>query len=100
MARYNEMERKLFYGSMPAGGVITLISGLWLWCGYGFNGGWLPAKVALVAILVVYHIYCGKLMLDFKHDRNRRGHVFYRWLNEFPTVLLLAIIVLVVVKPF
>jgi putative membrane protein len=49
---------------------------------------------------VVYHVYCAKLMLDFRHDRNRHGHVFYRWLNEFPTVLLLAIIILVVVKPF
>ena len=67
---------------------------------FGFGALKLHAKVTLVAILVVYHLYCGKLMFDFKHDRNRYSHVFYRWLNEFPTVLLLAIIILVVVKPF
>jgi len=100
IARFKVMERKLFYGIMTPGAVLTLVSGVWLWFGYGFSGGWLHAKVALVAILVAYHAYCGKLMLDFKHDRNRYGHVFYRWLNEFPTVLLLAIVILVVVKPF
>ena len=100
IARFKVMERKLFYGIMTPGAVLTLVSGVWLWFGYGFGGGWLHAKVALVAILVVYHVYCGKLMLDFKHDRNRYGHVFYRWLNEFPTVLLLVIVILVVVKPF
>jgi protoporphyrinogen IX oxidase len=98
--RFKVMERKLFYGIMTPGGVLTVISGLWLWLGYGFSGGWLHTKVTLVAVLVVYHAYCGKLMIAFRDDRNRYGHVFYRWLNEFPTILLLAIIVLVVVKPF
>jgi putative membrane protein len=60
----------------------------------------LHAKLALVVVLILYHIYCGKLMIDFKHDRNRHGHVFYRWLNELPAVLLIAIVILVVVKPF
>ncbi|MDB5811318.1 MAG: hypothetical protein JWN94_3440 [Betaproteobacteria bacterium] len=100
IARFKVMERKLFYGIMTPGGILTVISGLWLWLGYGYNGGWLHAKIALVALLIVYHAYCGKLMLDFKHDGNRHGHVFYRWLNELPTVLLLAIVILVVVKPF
>jgi putative membrane protein len=98
--RFKIMERKLFYGIMTPGGMLTLITGVWLWLGYGFAGGWLHAKLALVAVLVVYHIFCGKLMLDFKHDRNRHGHVYYRWLNEFPTVLLVAIVILVVAKPF
>ena len=98
--RFKVMERKLFYGIMTPGAVLTLASGVWLWLGYGVSGGWLHAKVALVAVLIVYHAYCGKLMIAFKHDRNRHDHVFYRWLNEFPTVLLIAIIVLVVVKPF
>jgi putative membrane protein len=58
-------------------------------------------KLALVAILVAQHIYLGKLMIDFKHDRNRHGHVFYRWLNEIPTLpALIGIVILVVVKPF
>ena len=100
LERFKVMERKLFYGIMTPGGVLTLLSGVSLWLGYGFNGGWLHAKLGLVAVLIAYHVYCGKLMLDFKHDRNRHGHVFYRWLNEFPTVLLVAVIILVVVKPF
>ena len=98
--RFKVMERKLYYGIMTPGAVLTLVSGVWLWLGYGFSGGWLHAKLVLVAVLVAYHVYCGKLMFDFKHDRNRHGHVFYRWLNEFPTVLLIAAVVLVVVKPF
>jgi putative membrane protein len=98
--RFKVMERKLFYGIMTPGGVLTIISGTWLWLGYGFNGGWLHAKLALVAVLIAYHVYCGKLMIAFRHDRNRHCHVYYRWLNEFPTVLLVAIIILVVVKPF
>jgi protoporphyrinogen IX oxidase len=100
IARFKIMERKLFYGIMTPGGVLTVITGVWLWLGYGFHGGWLQAKLALVAILIAYHLYCGRLLLDFKHDRNRRSHVFYRWVNELPTVLLVAIVVLVVVKPF
>ena len=100
LERFKVMERKLFYGIMTPGGVLTLASGVWLWLAYGFSGGWLHAKLGLVAVLIAYHVYCGKLMLDFKHDRNRHGHVFYRWLNEFPTVLLVAVIILVVVKPF
>ena len=100
MARFKVMERKLFFGIMTPGGVLTLASGAWLWLGYGISGGWLHAKLALVAVLVVYHLYCGKLMIAFRHDRNRHGHVFYRWLNELPVVLLIAIVILVVVKPF
>jgi len=94
------MERKLFFGIMTPGAVLTLLSGVWLWLGYGFHGGWLVAKLALVAVLVAYHVYCGKLMLDFKRDRNRHSHVFYRWLNEFPVVLLVAIVLLVELQPF
>ena len=98
--RFKIMERKLFYGIMTPGAVLTIISGVWLWLAYGFHGGWLHAKVALVAVLIVYHVYCGKLMMAFRRDANRHGHVYYRWLNEFPTVLLFAIVILVVVKPF
>ncbi len=98
--RFKIMERKLFYGIMTPGAVLTIAFGLWLMMGYGFKGGWLHAKLALVALLVGYHIYCGKLLLDFKHDRNRHGHVYYRWLNEAPVLVLVAIVILVVVKPF
>ena len=98
--RFKIMERKLFVGIMTPGALLTIVSGLWLWLGYGFYGGWLYAKMALVAVLVVYHIYCGKLMNDFRQDRNRHGHVFYRWLNELPVVVLIAIILLVELQPF
>ena len=98
--RFKVMERKLFVGIMTPGALLTIVSGLWLWLGYGFYGGWLYAKMALVAVLVVYHIYCGKLMNDFRQDRNRHGHVFYRWLNEFPVVVLIAVILLVELQPF
>jgi putative membrane protein len=98
--RFKIMERKLFYGIMTPGGIITVVLGLWLWFGYGFTGGWIHAKTALVAILIAYHVWCGKLMLDFKHNRNTRSHVFYRWFNEFPVLILIAVIILVVVKPF
>ncbi len=98
--RFKIMERKLFFGIMTPGAILTIGFGLWLWLGYGLYGGWLHAKLSLVAVLVVYHIYCGKLLFDFRHDRNRHGHVFYRWLNELPVVLLIAIVLLVELQPF
>ena len=98
--RFKIMERKLFFGIMTPGAVLTIVFGLWLWLGYGFYGGWLHAKMALVIILVVYHVYCGKLMVDFRRDGNRHGHLFYRWLNELPVILLIAIILLVELQPF
>ncbi len=97
--RFKIMERKLFYGIMTPGAVLTIASGLGLWLGYDFEGGWLHAKLALVLGLVLYHVYCGKLLADFKRNRNRHGHVFYRWLNELPVIALIAIVLLVVVKP-
>jgi protoporphyrinogen IX oxidase len=99
-ARFKVMERKLYYGIMTPGGVLTLVFGLWLWLGYGFNGGWLHAKLTLVAVLIAYHLWCGRLLADFKHDRNTRSHVWYRWFNEVPTVILITVVILTVVKPF
>ncbi|MBS0335898.1 MAG: protoporphyrinogen oxidase HemJ [Proteobacteria bacterium] len=98
--RFKVMERKLYYGIMAPGAVLTIVFGLWLWLGYGFSGGWLHAKLALVAVLVGYHLWCGKLLADFKHDRNAKGHVWFRWFNEFPVLILFAVVILVVVKPF
>jgi putative membrane protein len=97
--RFKIMERKLFYGIMTPGGVLTAIFGLWMWLGYGVTGGWMHIKFTLVLLLIAYHIYCGKLLNDFKTDRNTRSHVFYRWFNEFPVLLMIAIIILVIVKP-
>lgn len=98
--RFKVMERKLYYGIMAPGAVLTIVSGLWLWLGYGFSGGWLHAKLALVAVLVAYRLWCGKLLIDFKHDRNGKSHVWFRWFNEFPVLVLFAVVILVVVKPF
>ena len=102
--RFKVMERKLFYGIMTPGGILTIVFGLIMLFGYAWqaysNMLWLHIKLALVLILVVYHIYCGKLLKDFKHDRNTKSHVFFRWFNEFPVLLLIAIIILVIVRPF
>jgi protoporphyrinogen IX oxidase len=97
--RFKIMERKLFYGIMTPGGVLTAIFGLWLWIGYGVTGGWMHIKFTLVLFLIAYHVYCGKLLHDFKNDRNTRSHVFYRWFNEVPVLLMIAIIILVIVEP-
>lgn len=97
--RFKVMERKLFYGIMTPGAVLTIVSGFWLWLGFGISGGWLHTKLLLVFLLIVYHLYCGKLLSNFKQDRNQHSHVYYRWFNEIPVVLLIAIVILVVVKP-
>jgi len=99
--RFKLMERKLYFGIMTPGAVLTIVFGLWLWLGYGIAGGWLYAKLALVAILVAHHVWLGKLLLDFRHDRNRHGDLFYRWINEIPALpVLLGAVLLVVFKPF
>lgn len=99
--RFKVMEHKLYYGIMTPGAVLTLGFGLWLWLAWFPDaGGWLHAKLALVAILIGYHLWCGKLVADFKHDRNRHGHVWYRWFNEFPVLILFGVVILAVVKPF
>jgi protoporphyrinogen IX oxidase len=97
--RFKVMERKLFYGIMTPSAVLTVLFGLWLWLGYGISGGWLHAKLVLVAMLIAYHLYCGKLLAEFKYDRNRHGHVYYRWFNEIPVIILFVVVILVVVKP-
>jgi putative membrane protein len=101
--RFKIMERKLYYGIMTPCMALTLILGTWLMVGYriGLGQGWMHAKLLLVAIMIAQHFYLGNLMRDFKHDRNTKSHVFYRWLNEIPTLpALIGIVILVVVKPF
>ncbi len=98
--RFKVMERKLYRGIMTPAMVLAIASGLWLWLGYGFAGVWIQLKVALVALLVAYHFWLRVLLGAFARDANRHGHVFYRWVNELPTALFVAIVILVVVKPF
>ena len=81
--------------------VLTLAFGLWLWLGYGITGGWLGLKLALVAVFVAHQLWLGKLMGDFRQDRNRHGHVYYRWINEIPAApIFFMVVILVVLKPF
>src|SRR5206468_6574026 len=99
--RFKTMERKLYRGIMTPGAILTIAFGLWLWLGYGITGGWLYAKLALVALLIAFHVYPGALLRAFEHGHNRHGRVFYRWLHENPAVpILVAIVFLVVMKPF
>jgi len=96
-SRLKIMERKLYFFIAPWA-ILTILTGLWLWLGYGFSGTWLSIKIILVVLLIVYHIVCGFFLVDFREDRNRRSDVFYRWFNELPVFLLLGIIFLVVTK--
>jgi len=93
------MARKLFRFMTPLG-VLAVVLGLWLWFGFGFAGGWLHAKTLLVVLLVVYHAYCGVLLGRFARNENRYSHIWYRWFNEVPVVILTAVVFLVVLKPF
>lgn len=97
--RLKLMERKLYRFMAPLA-VLALLLGIWLWLGYGFGGGWLHAKLALVAGLVGYHLYCGHLVKVFAQDSNTRSHRFYRFFNEIPVLILTVVTILVVVKPF
>ncbi len=98
-SRFKIMERKLFYGIMTPGGILTLVSGTWLWLGYGFSGHWLRAKLVLVLLLVAYHIWCLIALRKFRDGGNTRSHKYYRVMNELPVFILVGIILLVVLKP-
>lgn len=95
------MANKLFRFMTPLG-VLAVVSGLWLWLGYGIgNGmGWVHAKSLVVILIIAYHIMCRNRLEEFRHGHNRHSHVWYRWFNEAPVVLLLIAVILVVVKPF
>jgi putative membrane protein len=99
LARLTLMEHKLYKFMLPLA-ILALVFGLWLWLGYGITGAWLQAKLVLVAGLVAYHFYCGKLMRDFQAGKNTRSHIWYRWFNEIPVLILFFIVILAVVKPF
>ena len=99
LARLMLMEQKLHRFMMPLA-ILALLFGVWLWLGYHISGAWLHAKLLLVAGLVAYHLYCGKLIRDFAAGKNTHSHVWYRWFNEIPVLILLFVVILVVVKPF
>ncbi len=102
--RFKVMERKLYRGIMTPAAVIAVLLGLWLlaasWDTFA-RAGWLHLKVALVILLIGYHLYCGRLIRAFARDQNQKSDRFFRWFNDAPPLLLLGgIVALVVVKPF
>ena len=102
--RFKVMERKLYRGIMTPSAVLTLILGVWLLSYYSLaqlaTMNWLHLKLVLVLFLLGYHVYCGRLLRQFKNDKNIHTHIFYRWFNELPVFILFAVVILVVVKPF
>ena len=103
-AQFKLMEYKLYnYIMMPAMGV-TLFSGMFLLIGYMMQSSstllWLWLKLFLVLLLILFHFFCGYCVQVFANDENRHSHKFYRVLNEIPTLLLIAIVFLAVLKPF
>lgn len=93
------MAHKLYRFMQPLM-MLALAFGLWLWLVYGIGGGWLHAKLALVIALIGYHHYCGRLLKQFRTQQNRRSHVWFRWFNEVPVLILTVVVILVTVKPF
>ena len=102
--RFKIMERKLYRGIMTPSAVLTVIFGGWMLSFYPSEQiaamHWLHAKLTLIAVLLAYHFYCGRLLKQFKEDANKHSHIFYRWFNEAPVFVLIAVVILVVVKPF
>ena len=101
--RFKIMERKLYRGIMWPSMVLTIVLGAAMIMNapdYYLKQGWLHAKLALVTLLIVYHFFCGYYREQFANDNNQKSHVFYRVFNELPVLLLIAVVILVVVKPF
>lgn len=101
--RFKIMERKLYRGIMMPSAILATLFGLWLFhfgLSYYSKVGWMHSKLGLVVLLWLYHFYCGHLVKVFREDKNHRSHVYYRWFNEVPVVLLVLIVILAVVKPF
>jgi putative membrane protein len=101
--RFLVMERKLF-AIMTIGAIVTAVFGVWMLADYAWmawkSSFWLTGKLVLVGALVAFHLYCLKIMREFRAGTASHSHVFYRWINEIPALLLVAIVLLAVVKPF
>lgn len=81
---------------------LALGLGLWLWLGLGIGmaSGWMHIKLGLIVLLLAYHFWCGRILKDFQGGRSQRSHIWFRWFNEGPVLILVAVVALVVVKPF
>jgi len=103
IARFKIMERRLFWGITTPGAILTTFFGVWMLWAYAWqqnrHAKWLFAKLALVIVLIGYHAWCGYLVREFARDRNPHSQRWYRVFNEIPTLLLIAIVVLVIVRP-
>jgi putative membrane protein len=98
---FKVMERRLLRAIINPAMIATWVLGLWLaWQGFGFSGGWLHAKIAFVLILSGVHGYLSASVRRFAEDRNEKPSRHWRIVNEVPTVLMIVIVVLVIVKPF
>ena len=98
---FKVMERRLLRGIINPAMVASWIFGLWLaWVGFGFSGGWLHAKLTAVLILSGVHGYLSGAVRKFDEDRNTKTARHWRIVNEVPTVLMIVIVILVIVKPF
>lgn len=101
--RFKIMERKLYYGIATPGAILTILFGIWI---ISFNPQnymhmfWLHLKLGLIFLLIVFHIYLGLLLYDFKKNRNKHSHTFYRIMNEIPVIFLIVIVIFAIVKPF
>ena len=102
--RFKIMERKLYRGIMTPSAIVALVLGIWLMSYYTLEQlksmHWLHAKLTLVVLLFAYHGMCGRMLKQFAADKKQRSHVFYRWFNEMPVLILIAVMILAVVKPF
>ena len=98
---FKVMERRLLRAIINPAMIVTWVFGLWLaWKGFGFQGGWLHAKIALVLVLSGLHGYLAAAVRKFAEDKNERPARHWRIVNEIPTLLMIAVVILVVVKPF
>ena len=101
--RFKIMERKLYRGIMTPSAVITVLLGSWMLVGnwdFYRTQGWMHAKLGLVLLLIVYHFFCYRFLINFRDDKNTRSETFFRWFNEVPVFLLTGIIIMVIVRPF
>ena len=98
---FKVMEKRLLRALINPAMMVTWLAGLWLaWKGFGFMGGWLHAKIALVVLMSAVHGYLTGAVRKFAEDRNEKSARHWRIVNEIPTLLMIAIVILVIVKPF